>query len=50
MRNTTSKAKIAENALQLYGNYKAHGGTFKADVYKLRGNPDRVTIRFLWTL
>lgn len=50
MRNSTSKAKIAENALQLYGNYKAQGGTFKADVYKLRTNPDRVTIRFLWTL
>ena len=50
MRNSTSKAKIAENALQLYGNYRAEGGTFRADVYKLRTNPDRVTIRFLWTL
>lgn len=50
MRNSTSKAKIAENALQLYGNYRAQGGTFRADVYKLRTNPDRVTIRFLWTL
>ena len=47
MRNTTSKTKIAENALRLYGEYS---GPFKADVYKLRKDPDRVTIRFLWNL
>jgi len=44
---TSSVNKIAENALRLYGEYR---GPFRADVYKLKKNPDRVTIRFLLTL
>ncbi len=51
MRNATANTKtIAANALQLYGNYKAKGGKFNADVYKYKKDPNKVTIPFLLKL